>query len=795
MIKAIASRLYASYELICAVFLAAIIAMTLTVSTGFGQGSVIARTVPVADTAVNSVIAETRQQLLSEGQTEQTTAILVEGVDLSNEAAFDAASQKFTAARADIEKSLKVTTGENFLDPFTLGFPKANEELANPLLSSNRKAFVALLFAPSTDTPAKQAEFQARISENLPRIEQEIEKAYPNSTVSVSSPAFAQEQAQNNASKGTLIIILVTLLASLIAFYVATGKATRAFASFSSILGSQLAALTITWLLSFFITIPTSLVPLVALATTVLSGISSAVFNAVDAYSLEYRENIELAGDHGPRTRRRARIEYLAQRMKDKRNLIITAIGITFASILILFAASLNHLVKLAIILLPTVIAVWAIELIATPSVLLLAERFSQRWNHSKVTLPETSPIVRAQNWLRQRLALPYAQTPFSKNQAAPGIAALLLILASLPCIVISPRAMSAAELMDASQTVHFQQTARQAFPQMVDPDFVVIAQTSPTNLQKWADSINSKSQLVVAKNEATTLGERFATVSFNFRQPDPTFKEMRTALAQVSTPAQGFEHGVYSDTARNIEAVDSGVSNVPLAITLTVILSLGCLFLLSGNIWWSIIQTIMGGLTVTASVGLAAGAFKLGLFKILPGTLVENRVDLGGLYLGGVLAIMITAVTLLEPLSNRRPTATRATWLISGLTALAAIFSGFIQLATTGAIMLASVAMGMLISVLVNPQLLELRNQQDSKLQGKHPRIQKLHDRLHQALEKGPRLKDVKKTNKSDWEPADQTDVEPQTAEAKTDEVSEAETAELASSTPNTADPEDTEQ
>ncbi|MBV7363672.1 hypothetical protein KRX54_04410 [Actinomycetaceae bacterium TAE3-ERU4] len=733
MIRKVSSRIYSHYEVVVAIFLAVFIAMTVVITTGLGMGNVSSRTVPVSDSALGSNISVARDVFQKVQGNASPTSALVEGIPLGTEAEFTKAANAFKPLRKKLEETGKLKTRESLLDPFSLaeGAPAGQ---ANPLIAKNGTSFIIMALPKQADNNFDSSE---RLLKAFKDLKTGILQEYPQAHVYLNSPLYAAEQSRQNSTRISIIIMLVTLLSSLLAFYISTAKSASAFAAASSILVSQISALFILWLATFVVTVPSSLLPVLTLTAAIFSAVSSAVFNAIDAHSLTYTEEGNELNAAGPRARKRARIEYLAQRVSQMRNLIVTAFVVTVLAVALMFASGLSHSMILALICLPTLLAVWGIELIFVPCLLLIAETFtaSNFGKESKQWISQHSPLISLQSKLHRRLSLPYLETPFTNNKAAPAIAGLILLLSTLPLLALSPHAASSAELSNSKETIYFRQMAHEGFPSLVDPDFTVIAETSPTNLGDWAIKVANTTKLVTPISEAAPLGEKYAVISLDFKNKNPRFAEKQAALKAVQQSAAGFKHFVYSETARNIETTGAAVKTAPFALLISVLVAFLALFLLSGNLLWSGIELLVGFFTVAGAIGITSGLFKLGILKVLPGSSIETRVDTGGIFIGGFLAVLITAVTLLEPLYNKRPTLTRTTWLITGITAAAACLTGFIQMITVGLIVLSSILLGIMNSVLVYPQILHLQEMESSKLAAKHPKILSLHQKIYHTL------------------------------------------------------------
>ncbi|AOZ72606.1 hypothetical protein BK816_04265 [Boudabousia tangfeifanii] len=779
MIKYLTTQVYERFQLLAASFVATLIVLILAVGTGFGAGSLISRTFPDPDRALDSTVARAQEMIDTARGGDQTTAVLVQGVPIKNQEDFDKVAELFAPIRDDLARDAKLEPRKQLLDPFQFEYVENADASANPLIAQDGDGFIALALATPGQETQSAADTEKIAINEFEKLESALQDQYPQARVYINSPAYANSIARSHVAWETSFIILFGLLAAAAGFYFSAMRPATAIAGGLGVLFAAMTGLFVAWVATFIVAVPTSLVPVFALVSLLvgimaigaLLGIdqdrvlrtqrqsledaqSALEHQLADALELEIstpepsvpikkpfkqflKEIINPTSDPEEATR----AKQIAQRVSDNFLLLLTSAAITVITVCLSLIIQLRYLQVYGSVMILATAAIWFLLYLLVPGLQLTLEYFlpsRATEDQTRTTLKSIDPTsVRGKlhefgQRIHKHLNTSYRSTPFARNLAAPALALLFLALTALPWFALSPKASTSAELTNVSQTVHFQEVSHAQFPAMADADFSVIAKTSPTELQTWADQVASDSDLLKVESAATEVGDgKYSTINFSFVPELPTFKEQQKAFHQIVDSKPAFEKEVYSDNARNLEAIETAISGsiwVLISVALVAYLSL---LLLSANAWWAAIEVAVGFLTVAGSIGSIAGLFKAGVFAYLPGAGMDHRIDLTGIFIGGFISIMLVAILLIEPLFNSRPRTTRAVWAVATAASLPAIFSGQVQPATIGLITVATVVLSIVVSLLLVPQIAIMRDDTDSKMGYRIPLINDLHQKV----------------------------------------------------------------
>ncbi|OKL50015.1 hypothetical protein BM477_03750 [Boudabousia marimammalium] len=751
------TRLYEKHRMLTALFFVLATAMILTLSTGLGLGNLVSRTVPAAEKAQTAQVHRAEAMLAETGESDNLTALLVEGIAIDETEVAARVGELYAGFRSDLEQKLALQPRVELLDPFLFD-QDSSDSLSNPLIGNRGRSFI-ILIAPTNDhTPAELEAIDIMVESTLNHFIQKLKQAFPEVRVSLSSDSHANEVAQANTLRATSAIVLLAWLLSIMGFYISTRRPAAALAGSLSVIAAGLSGLFVSWVGTFIVSYPVHLVPVVALGSTTLGIIITAIVHTVDSHRLHR------AGRLGkallvPLSERmedleEERVSQFAKRVRASRLIMLVSFLVPAVTFLLAFAVPLLHVRIFALTMLATTALIWHLAVLLTPGVQLTLEHYFS--SHADVDRPTgvLSKIEIAKaggkptlSWFEraeQYLNVTYLDTAFSKNMGAPAIAAIILLLTCLPWALLSPKASSSAELSNATDIVHFQSVAQENYPSLSSPAFSVVAKSSPSQLQHWADQVASKSSLLKLVSSAITVGnEKFATVDFDFQVANPTYTEQSEAFKDLAEEESEVEHAVYSETSRNIQVIDATIESLVWLIPLMVLVAALALYLLFGNLLMTTIQLVTGLLMSAASIGLAILISSSGFLTLLPGVGFNVKLDVTGLVIGSFLSVVVIAVVLLEPHVMSRPATSRAVWLVVGAGGIVALFSGQLVAATIGLLLINTIIVTMLGTLLIIPQMLFLASKPDSKLRARNSQISKLHSHtrtyLHRLFDAAP--------------------------------------------------------
>lgn len=589
-------------------WLAALVAAVLLAIVGIGGSGLFDRLESGALRVPGSESQAARDILEENESTGPTVTLVVQGVDVTDEAEVAAIALAIAPMRADLAAIPGVAM---VVDPFLFPGGPADPDAAS-LVSTTRDGFLlAVDLAPGLSQD-EEAETSAAVVERLRIVPGELADAAPGATGIVTSSALITraviDQVEADLKTGELIALPVSLLVMVVVFggFLAAGLPLAG--AIASIVGGLAVLLAFTYVMDVD-SVVVNVVTVVGLGLSIDYGLL-----IVSRYREELRAAVDDL-DH-PRARRRHRDPVVERALGRTlttagRTVMFSAVtvAISIAGLLVMRAEILRSLgaAGVSVVVLAVVSA-----LTLVPALLVLLGRRMLR-PPLLARVPGVRVLVRRlgdvapEDGLFSGLARGVQAHPW---WVMLGSLVVLAVLAA-PALGLQMRNSTTELLPPTSDQRTVLEIIGSGYPASASPAVVVVAEATLAEVGEWAPEVGALPDVLSVDPPAqvgsyVVLGVRPDTTDAG----GPVASDVVRAVRDLDP---GFEIWVMGQAASQIDFVDSLLDGLPWAVTIVVVTTFVLLFLMTGSVLVPVKALLVNALSLTASLGITVWVFQEG--------------------------------------------------------------------------------------------------------------------------------------------------------------------------------------
>ncbi|HLS73310.1 MAG TPA: MMPL family transporter, partial [Actinomycetaceae bacterium] len=564
---------------------------------------------------------EGRELLSSTAETSEEVTLLVEGVDLADEAL----TAELGAALIPIRQEIADREGvAGVIDAF-LAPEGPTDPVAQPLVSQDLDSFLIIVeLAPDrTDDASRVA-----LEEHLGTVVEELSAVVPEATGIVSSTPLivsaVTDQVQADLIRGEAIAIPLSVAVMVIVFGGFLAAGVPLVGALASIAGGMGVLLAFAWTIELDAVV-VNVITVLGLGLSIDYGLL-----IVSRFREEMAALTASTASRGLPLRRRRRrgasravVEQAVHRSLTTAGRTVTFSAVTIAiAISALMVFSPDILRSLGAAGVSVVVIALGTSLTLVPALLvLLGARLQRRPVLARIpglsrVLDRFGDVAPAEG-VFSRLARGVHRRPWL---IITGVVAVLALLAS-PVLSMQLRNSTTDLLSAGSDQRAFIESVGSDYPAATSPPIIVVADTDEAGAAAWASGPLTELPHVAA---ATPLGPTddgtHQVVGVDITDDDPGGETATQTVEDIRALDPGFQTWVVGQAANQIDFIAAIVNGLPLAAGLVLLAIFTLLFLMTGSVLIPVKAIIVNAMGLTAALGVTTWVFQEGHLSELLG-------------------------------------------------------------------------------------------------------------------------------------------------------------------------------
>ncbi len=563
-----------------------------------------------------------RELLSSTAETSEEVTLLVEGVDLTDEALAAELAAALLPIRQDIaDRDGVAGVIDAFLAP---GGP--TDPVAQPLVSQDLDSFLVIVeLQPDL---ADDGATRVAVEDHLGTVVAELSDVAPQATGIVSSTPLivsaVTDQVQADLIRGEAIAIPLSLAVMVIVFGGFLAAGVPLMGALASIAGGMGVLLAFAWAIELDAVV-VNVVTVLGLGLSIDYGLL-----IVSRYREEVTALSASTASRGLPLRRRRRRTHSRATVDEAVHRTVTTAGrtVTFSAVTIAIAISSlmifspDILRSLGAAGVSVVLIALATSLTLVPALLvLLGPRLQRRPLLARI--PGLARVldrfgdVAPDEGVFSRLARGVHRHPWL---VLTGVVAVLALLAS-PVLSMQLRNSTTDLLPAGSDQRAFIETVGADYPAATSPPIIVVADTDEASAGAWAAGpLSELTDVAAAAPLGPTDDGAHQVIGIEITDDDPGGETATGVVEDIRAADPGFRTWVVGQAANQLDFIAAITNGLPLAAGLVVLAIFTLLFLMTGSVLIPLKAIIVNVLGLGAALGVTTWVFQEGHLSELLG-------------------------------------------------------------------------------------------------------------------------------------------------------------------------------